>query len=110
MSHDVFLGLVGALVVLSLLFFFAMLFICTRTQHRLAGGERSLTTDSDLLSPPSRHQPQLSHSPLRPHAEPYMTLHPLEDEMEHGDRHRAGDERAALLNGHALQSYSSTGL
>jgi len=92
-SHNVFLLVLGALLVCAMLLTFAILFLCTRTQHRLArAADDSRSRLYALLSPSVQGGAVGAVKPHASSADPfsYQSIgNPLDEELEDGGRYRA---------------------
>ena len=109
-SHDLFMVVMGALIVVSLLLLFGVIFLCTRTQHRM-GRNIGFAAHGGAYAP-------IGNSHYNQHVEPspgylgstaagggggklstsnhvYHAIDPLDDEMENGNRYRAAAQASA---------------
>ena len=94
-SHDVFMGVLGSLIVVSLLLVFAIIFICTRSAHRLARAADSKTRLYSMMTPDTARYP-------------YHAINPLEDELESGNKHRAtAHSNAQAMSGAAQLAHGA---
>ena len=113
-NHDLFVGVVGALIVVSLLLVFGVIFLCTRSQHRLArtmpfssnGGYQMIGSGS---SPLQQYGNGNGGGGGRGREHAYQAINPLDDELENGNRYRATAQANAQAAGGAAaltQSYT----